>query len=187
MKKFKWIAKSDDGAFEDESTKVFDSKKDCYEDMRNHALEKMKWNTEYDDDFSDLLDDDYIGYEVKFKQDEIVHTSYSGVYTYKIIENMENEEKLSQRLTKQYFDCTQQANDEVRRILNNVEGNKIILDGALDILVILKSGEIEEHRCKSIYIENNEICFDFGWIEINECNILRSEWLDILSEVECYE
>ena len=86
MKKFKWIAKSDDGAFEDESTKVFDSKKDCYEDMRNLALEKMKWNTEYDDDFSYLLDDDYIGYEVKFKQDEIVHTSYSGVYTYKIVE-----------------------------------------------------------------------------------------------------
>lgn len=96
------------------------------------------------------------------------------------------EEKLSQRLTKQYLDCTQQAKDEVRRILNNVEGNKIILDGALDILVILKSGEIEEHRCESIYIEENVLSFDFGWIEVNEWNILSCEWLDILSEVECY-
>ena len=84
-KNFKWVAKSDDGAFEDESRRCFATRKECYEDMRNHALEKMKWNTEYDDDFSDLLDDDYIGYEVKFKQDEIVHTSYSGVYTYTIV------------------------------------------------------------------------------------------------------
>ena len=85
MSKFKWIAKSDDGAFQDESTRCFATRKECYEDMRNHALEKMKWNTEYDEDFLDLLDGDYIGYEVKFKQDEIVHTSYSGVYTYKIV------------------------------------------------------------------------------------------------------
>lgn len=186
MKKFKWIAKSDDGVFEDESTEVFYSEKDCYEDMRNHALDKMKWNTEYDEDLSYLLNEEYIGYEVKFKQNEIVHTSYSGVYTYKIIENMEKEEKLSQRLTRQYLDCTQQAKDEVRRILNNVEGNKIILDGVLGILVLSNSGEIEEHRCEGIHIEENVLSFDFGWMEVKEWNILSCEWLDILGEVECY-
>lgn len=38
--KYKWIASSDDGAFEDESEKFFDTEKDCYNDMRNSALEK---------------------------------------------------------------------------------------------------------------------------------------------------
>ena len=52
--------------------------------MRNSALEKMKWNTQYEEDFHDV--DGYIGYNVKFSQDKIIHESYSGVYTYEIKE-----------------------------------------------------------------------------------------------------
>lgn len=81
---FKWIASSNDGAFEDMSEKVFKTKKECYEDMRNAALEKMKWNTQYDEDFNDE-DDEKIGYCVWFSQDKITHDSYSGLYTYQII------------------------------------------------------------------------------------------------------
>ena len=57
--------------------------------MRNAALEKMKWNTEYDADFADIIDDGYIGYEVKFSRNKIIHESYSGVYTYEIKEVQE--------------------------------------------------------------------------------------------------
>lgn len=84
--KYKWIAKSDDGAFYHESSKLFDSERECYNDMRNAALWKMKWNTEYDDDFTDIADGDYIGYEVRFNKREITHKSYSGLYTYNIVE-----------------------------------------------------------------------------------------------------
>lgn len=82
--KYKWIANSDDGVFEDESDELFNTKEECYNDMRNSALEKMKWNTQFKEDFDN---EEYsIGYEVSFSQNEIVHTSYSGTYTYKIVE-----------------------------------------------------------------------------------------------------
>jgi hypothetical protein len=86
--KYKWIAECNDGAFNDESA-LFDSEKECYNDMRNAVLEKMKWNTEFDDDFTDIQEDDYIGYEVHFSKREITHKSYSGLYTYKIVEVIE--------------------------------------------------------------------------------------------------
>ena len=82
-KKYRWIASSSDGAFQDESKKLFSSKEDCYNDMRNAALEKMKWNTEYRNDFFDA---ETITYGVAFSKEKIIHESYSGVYTYEIIE-----------------------------------------------------------------------------------------------------
>ena len=53
MARYKWFASSDDGSFYEESNDIFYSEKDAYEDMRKAALEKMKWNTEYDEDFED--------------------------------------------------------------------------------------------------------------------------------------
>lgn len=85
MKKYKWVAASNDGAFEDESCKEFTSKRECYNDMRNAALEKMKWNTE----FTNCDDNDTLGYKVHFSQNKIIHESYSGVYTYEIKEVQE--------------------------------------------------------------------------------------------------
>lgn len=82
---FYWKASSDDRAFEDESEKGFETEKEAYEDMRNAALEKMKWNTEYDEDFY-FYDDDPIRYKVTFWKRKIIHESYSGVYKYKIYE-----------------------------------------------------------------------------------------------------
>lgn len=86
MKKYKWFAESNDGAFQNESSREFTSKRECYNDMRNAVLEKMKWNTEYDADFADIMADEYIGYEVKFSRNKIIHESYSGIYTYEIKE-----------------------------------------------------------------------------------------------------
>lgn len=80
--KYKWVAFSSDGAYELYS-EIFESKKDCYDDMRNWALNKMKWNTEYDEDFEQQ--GDAIAYKVYFAQDMIIHVSYSGTYVYKIV------------------------------------------------------------------------------------------------------
>lgn len=82
MKKYKWVAESNDRSFEDESRQEFTSKEECYNDMRNAALEKMKWNTE----FTDCDENDTLGYKVHFSQNKIIHESYSGVYTYEIKE-----------------------------------------------------------------------------------------------------
>lgn len=90
MKRYTWVATSDDGAFEDESRILFGTKEACYNDMRNAALEKMKWNTNIMEDFQDGTKN--IGYEVYFSPDEIIHISYSGKYTYKIVEQPQKKE-----------------------------------------------------------------------------------------------
>ena len=86
--KCKWVAFSNDDSYEDCSKGSFEEKKDCYNDMRNAALEKMKWNTEFDEDFTES--EDAIGYKVRFTQDMIIHCSFSGTYVYKIVGENEN-------------------------------------------------------------------------------------------------
>jgi hypothetical protein len=85
MKKYRWVAESNDRSFEDESRQEFTSKEECYNDMRSAALEKMKWNTE----FCDVEENDTLGYKVHFSKNKIINESYSGVYTYEIKEVQE--------------------------------------------------------------------------------------------------
>ena len=90
--KYKWIAYCHDWAYEDKSEKVFDTIKDCYDDMRDAVAEKMKWNTNYDEDF-DSPDDslapadycDAVSYKVWYEKRMIVHHSFSGTYVYLIV------------------------------------------------------------------------------------------------------
>lgn len=79
-----WKAYSDDGAYEVHSTRGFKTQKEAYNHMRNAVLEKMKWNTEYDEDFD--AEGDPIIYTVTFTKSSITHESYSGLYTYEIYE-----------------------------------------------------------------------------------------------------
>ena len=79
---YEWVCKSDDGVYEEESGRGFETRREAYNDMRNAALEKMKWNTEYDEDFED--EEDEVGYHVVFSKGKIIHESYSGIYTYVI-------------------------------------------------------------------------------------------------------
>lgn len=123
MKKYKWIAECSDGAYNDESA-LFDTEKECYENMRKAVLEKMKWNTEYSD-YDDIPDDDYIGYEVHFGRNKITHKSYSGLYTYKIVEV---ETKKSYRVWQSFqgsigVDVMAEDEDEAYRI-----GSKLLQD-----------------------------------------------------------
>lgn len=87
MKRYSWKASSNDGSFEDNGG-WFETHEEAYNDMRNHALEKVKWNTEWED-FSDLSEEDFIAYDVQFSRNSIVHRSYSGIYTYKIVKKRE--------------------------------------------------------------------------------------------------
>lgn len=80
---YMWVAYCADGDFTESSEKGFSTKEEAYNDMRNHALEKMKWNTDYKEDFES--DEDTIGYNVTFKKDKIEHNSYSGRYIYKVV------------------------------------------------------------------------------------------------------
>jgi len=89
---YDWICSSDDGAYEDKSKYIFTTKEDAYYDMRDAALEKMKWNTVYNEDFED--DEHQIDYHVVFSKDKIVHESYSGVYTYEIRKIMTSREAI---------------------------------------------------------------------------------------------
>ena len=106
--KYAWTAKSDDGCFEDKSEKVFNTQEECYMDMMNHAIDKMKWNVEYEDviEGQNIIENGglkktnevgkyagYIGYDVKFMPHKIVHTSYSGTYTYEIVTVADEGEK----------------------------------------------------------------------------------------------
>ena len=79
-----WEAWSDDQAFYDESKGDFETEKEAYNNMRDAVLQKMKWNTEYSEDYYDMEDGDYILYEVQFAKNKIIHKSYSGTYTYVI-------------------------------------------------------------------------------------------------------
>lgn len=76
-----WSVKGDDG-YEDETLDRYDTQEEAYNAMREAALDKMKWNTEFREDFYEK--DDVIDYSVTFSKNEIVHKSYSGVYTYTI-------------------------------------------------------------------------------------------------------
>lgn len=77
-KRYYWTLECE--CYSAESSDTFATKKDCYDDMRNHALEKTKWNTEFDEDFEEGVP---ISYEFTFHPDEIKATSYSGTYVWK--------------------------------------------------------------------------------------------------------
>lgn len=88
---------TDDGGCYSVTSTTYSTQEECYMAMMNCAIEKMKWNVEWEDvldgqqqhDVKGILKSDetnggYIGYEAKFYPHKIVHTSYSGTYTYEI-------------------------------------------------------------------------------------------------------
>ena len=106
-KRFKWVAFSHDWSYEVDSHSTFVTKDACYNDMRDAVLGKMKWNTEYKEDFEDGTS--AISYKVWFEQGMIVHKSYSGTYVYLIVNEDEN---------PSYYDV---FNDEMVRHLHDID------------------------------------------------------------------
>ncbi len=104
MAKYRWYAMSEDKNYEEDSKKAFDTEKECYEDMRNAAFEKAKWNTQYDEDFTDVDFPEYevtIGYRFSFGRKRILHSSYSGRYAFVMYE--EGKKPTEEEMMK-YFD-----------------------------------------------------------------------------------
>ena len=100
---YKWVARSNDG-FEDATTKRFDDERDCYEDMRDAVLEKMTWNTDYDD-FGHEYDEENVvtHYDVEFNPKFITHKSYSGYYVYLLVPFEISDDELNKKF-KEFFD-----------------------------------------------------------------------------------
>jgi hypothetical protein len=88
MNRYKWVAFSHDWSYEDNGRHLYANLNDCYNDMRDAVLNKMKWNTEYDEDFDSPAA--AVSYKVWFEQGMIVHQSYSGTYVYLIVNEDEN-------------------------------------------------------------------------------------------------
>lgn len=140
MKKYSWKASSNDGSFEDDGG-WFETHEEAYNDMRNHALEKMKWNTEWED-FYDLCEEDFITYNVQFSRNKIVHKSYSGVYTYEIVEHPEiirkhdrTWEVLDSFTPKEMYDWLIATFDEVGEMwMNNHDGYMVLIEPSGRIL-----------------------------------------------------
>lgn len=135
--KYSWKAKSDDGCYETQGM-LFSTKQEAYNDMRHYALEKMKWNTEWED----VEEDDTIGYEVHFSRNKIVHKSYSGIYTYEIVE-IHDKVKLHDRdwevidsfTPKEMYDWLIATFDVVGEMwMNNHDGYMVLIEPSGRIL-----------------------------------------------------
>ena len=77
-----WTVRSTDGCFQGVSGEEYKTKKEAYESMRNSALYRIKWSTEFDEFFGQ---GELINYEIKFSRDCIRCISCFGDYTYKIM------------------------------------------------------------------------------------------------------
>ena len=71
-----WILDCD--CYSEQSKNNFESKKECYEDMRQAVNRKVLWNIEYTDFDSD---DDMIEIGITATRNQIKCQSYSGTYT----------------------------------------------------------------------------------------------------------
>lgn len=67
--------------YSERSKKIFNSKEECYEDMRQAVNNKVLWNIEYDDFDSD---NDMIGITITATRNQIKCQSYSGTYTWTV-------------------------------------------------------------------------------------------------------
>ena len=82
MATYMWIGSSNDASYSERSRTTFDNEEDCYKDMVNEVSEKIKWNTEW----HDCREYETIHYDITYSRRKIVHKSYSGIYTYNLIE-----------------------------------------------------------------------------------------------------
>lgn len=135
---YSWKAASNDGSYEAQPYTWFATKEDAYNDMRDEALEKIRWNTE----FYDVEEKDTLGYSVHFSQNKIVHESYSGVYTYEIVQRrkrvyLHNREwdVIDSFTPKEMYDWLIATFDEVGEMwMNNHDGYIVLIEPSGRIL-----------------------------------------------------
>lgn len=118
-REFNWVCSSDDGAYFKYSPESFDNERDCYNAMRSEALEKVKWNTQFDEDFNDMGEGDSIGYSMSFSPKMITHFSYSGHYTYLMVEGDPFSKEVQDELAEKFAIDTEGAinTEEIMRLI----------------------------------------------------------------------
>lgn len=162
-KRWGWVCTNDDDSYHAKSEKSFASKSEAYNDMRNAALEKMKWNTDYDED---LIGDncDEIGYRVRFCPEMIEHESYSGTYTYKIIQIKPFPIK-SDKLNNDISNIKMEMRDAIRVIVRLYGYGNGRLDGLEDFVEpwILRNSELSMLSVNAIGLDRED--FPEGYIE----------------------
>jgi hypothetical protein len=97
---FTWTCSCDHGDNVEVSKRSFTGLKECYEDMRNAALEKAKWNTQFDEDFEEGVP---VGYLFRFSPLCITHQSHSGTYVYSICGSNGNVATTPNGMVDKYF------------------------------------------------------------------------------------
>ena len=167
MKVYKWKAESNDGAFDDHSKKNFETEQEAYNDMRDAVLEKMKWNTEYEEDLGELEENEYILYDVHFQRNKIVHTSFSGVYTYEVYAEeiqyclvTSNEDNVESVEVFQTLPEARRAITKAGAELNrnwNTEGTLFISKFGYEGFIIYKN-----RSCRKLYIMEGKIGHNEG-------------------------
>lgn len=88
MKKFYWVARENTRyGWTDESAKSFNTEKECYDDMMNAVIEKMRWAHDYDEDFGGEEDaNGYYPLNLEIAVREIKLVQHTGEYIYKLVE-----------------------------------------------------------------------------------------------------
>ena len=174
MKKYFWTAESNDKSFSDKSRELFDNKEDAYNDMRNAALEKMKWNTEWIDfaAYCEIID-----YTLTFERNKIVHTSYSGTYVYEI--QVQEEEKKDNDTNNYLF---KNFNEQIRKIVANKDFLVTFLADATYssfwAMVTIHKDTTKEIR--NIAKKNNNECREDEWADV----LLNNGYINVLDVEE---
>lgn len=81
-RKYIWKASCSDGGWDDRSSKAFDTIEECYNDMREAALHKMTYNTDYKEIKDEPYDTQWICYFHGNDQTKITLNGAGCVYTY---------------------------------------------------------------------------------------------------------
>ena len=84
--KYIWGAFCSDGSWTDRSDVVFETLKECYDNMRDAALNKLHYNTEIDEMPED---EGPVYWKLTFDGENrtiVLHSEICGTYTYKVIE-----------------------------------------------------------------------------------------------------
>lgn len=113
-KMYKWVCESNISYFTDESKEVFESKEDCYNDMRDAALKKMKWNGEY---ICNVAYSSFLDYEVRFNRNKIILKNYNGEGVYEIVEVNVNIQTNNPTTTKIVYVLPIGENEEYAKLL----------------------------------------------------------------------
>lgn len=141
QKKFYWTATSNDGSLEFGKSECFATAQECYENMRNEALENAKYLAEYYDFHDGSWDEENprINVSFSFSEKEIVCKCFRTIYTF----------TMHEKTAKDLVQLDEHQSDLVRRIGELIKeaqesGVAFVHDADGGFYTALNTNEIEE-------------------------------------------